>query len=216
MQLVKLINPADSPRHLHYVHQEEIIDLAPGQERVVLFDLVAAAFGHPKETDVPNNRARTDNYNRIRAQWGYQTGALDAAEDWETHRRPHFRVETLDGEFMPMILDDPLGIMPLPGDTEEHPLPVDPSVLLLQRTISEQQHQIETMQQLMGQFLAAQQPGVLPPTDASALDATNVSALPTPVDAGLAEDSPVTAADTTAGDTTTSVATAKPSRAKIN
>ncbi len=190
MQLVKIVNPSKpgdlNYRTLHMVHQEEVIDIEPGQSRIVPFDVAAAFFGHPKERDHGANRGRTDNYARIKFMWGYQSGALNADEDWAV-KCPPFRVETLDGDYMPMILDDPEGVKPLPGDAQPTVLPVDPSVALLQSTIQQQQAEIDKMQAMIQQHLS-----VLQPVAPVAAEEANTVVLPSaPVDEQLTADVPV-------------------------
>jgi len=190
MDIVKLINPADSPRPFHYVHQDQVIDLAPGESRVVDFDVCTAAFGHPKEQDFPNARNRTENFNRIRAQWGYQLGQPYAEEQWEQELRPCYRVETLEGEWIPMILDDPLGVKSLPDSLggRKEIIPQDPSVVLLRETIAQQQASIDQLSGMLQTLLAAQNQAATP-TPAGAVSQSDTE-LPPVVASTMTEDAP--------------------------
>lgn len=203
MQLVKIQNPStkgdSNYRTLHFVHQEETFDIEPGTERIVPIEIATAFFGHPKARDSGRDRDRTDTFNQVRFMWGYQSGAPDAAEQWEVIKPP-FRVVTLEGEYLPMVLDDPDGKLPLPGE-EATTLPDVSSAetALLRQAVAAQQAQIDQLMAAIASREVAANPGIVPdaPVDAPKLnpdgkaDPTN---LPQPAAAEKApkEDAPRT------------------------
>lgn len=189
MQLVKITNPSipgdSNYRTLHFTHQDEVFDIAPGDEVIVPIEIANAHFGYPTARDIGRDRDRTDTFNQIRFQWGYQLGALDAAEQWEVIKPP-FRVTTLQDEYLPMVLDDPDGIHPLPG--QEPALPADPNAMetgLLRAAVAQQQAQIDQLLAAIAQREVNNNPGVVPAapdapklnTDAP-LDPTNLPQAP--------------------------------------
>lgn len=104
--------------------------IKPGERQMMPFDTIASAFGHPNARNLSHkDRSREELYAQLRTYWGFHTGFDVETEDQktETHVRngtsswekkmPPFRVETVDGEYIPMVLDDPEGLHPLPDDT---------------------------------------------------------------------------------------------------
>lgn len=97
-------------------------EIKPGEHITTRFLSAVAAFGHPKEQNNGNRRDRTDVYRMLRGQWGFHEGFDSETADqvgeyssWEA-KRPSFKVTTLEGTYIPMILDDPDGKLPIPND----------------------------------------------------------------------------------------------------
>lgn len=182
-ELVKIHNPSipgdSNYRTLHFVHQDEVFDIEPGDERIVTIDIANAQFGYPTARDNGRDRDRTDTFNQMRFQWGYQLGALDAAEQWEI-LKPPFRVTTLQGEYLPMVLDDPQGIHPLPG--QEGVQLSDPNAAetaLLRQAVAQQQAQIDQLMAAIAQREVNNNPGIVPSDapklhDGGDIDPTNL------------------------------------------
>jgi hypothetical protein len=194
MDLCKISNPSQ-PGDTNYgdlrlPYQDDLIVIKPGEERILSFDVATAFFGHPGERNVGNRKDRTSTYDRIRFKWGYQVGQLDASERWE-QTRPPFRVTTMDGDWIPMVLDDPDGLLATPG-FESPDMPVENAdIAVLRSAIAEATARADKMEAMVASLLAAAQPGVnLPVTGSDTLDvapAGDDAALP-PV-----KDTPVTA-----------------------
>lgn len=167
MQLVKITNPSTPAdpnyRNLHFVHQDEVFDIAPGAEVIVPIEIATAHFGHPKARDNGRDRDRSDTFNQMRFQWGYQLGDIGAAEHWE-RIKPPFKVTTLDGEYLPMVLDDPDGKIPLPG--EDPGVLADPGAAetaILRQAVAAQQAQIDKLLEAIAQREVNNNPGIVPP-----------------------------------------------------
>lgn len=175
MQLVKITNPAKRDdanyRTLRLVHQEEVIEIAPGDERIVLFDVAAAFFGNPRAANVGNNRDRVDTFNNLRFMWGYQLGDIEAEAKWAV-QSPPFKVLTLEGEYLPMVLDDPDGLIPLPGETASaDDIPTNAESKVIREMMAQQQAQITRLEQMLADREVAANPGNVPvaPDDAPKL-----------------------------------------------
>lgn len=104
--------------------------IAPGERKMMPFDTIASAFGNPRARNLSHkDRSREELYQTLRVYWGFHIGFDVETEDEKTeiHQRngtsswelkcPRFRVETVDGQYVPMVLDDPEGQHPLPDDT---------------------------------------------------------------------------------------------------
>jgi len=164
-ELVKILNPSKKGdanyRDLTLVYQGQKYTIEPGGEVIVPIEVAAAFFGHPKARDTARDRARSDTYQQVRFQWGYQLGQPDAAELWE-EQTPPFRVTTLKDEWLPMVLDDPAGLEPLPGSDDTDLPPITAETAVLQRALAAQQAQIDQLTKLISDREVAENPGVLP------------------------------------------------------
>jgi hypothetical protein len=89
------------------------LELSAGQSKVLRWDQAAAVFGFPQARDEGKRKNRTDMHRQLRLMWGFHEGYDSETEalkgqysSWEA-KRPNFRVTTLDGAYIPMVLDDP-------------------------------------------------------------------------------------------------------------
>lgn len=107
----------------------QYIEIEPGTNQIVPFAIAAGTFGHPGERNEGKNRNRAELYRRLRVYFGWHEGFDPETEEerlaladahqrgsWEA-KKPPFKVTTLEGEWIPMILDDPEGRRPLPSST---------------------------------------------------------------------------------------------------
>lgn len=179
--LIRIKNTADEDGNpIHYFHQGEVVHIEPGEDTIVTMDVAAAMFGNPDLADDGRNNLRMMEFKRIKHQWGFQIGTPDSAIDWEM-RRPRFRCETLDGEYMPMVLDDPDAKLPLPG-MGPAPVPVDATVALLQQQLAAMQANQDKLMEMLSTRLAAENPGNVEPVVAT----VDSAALPAaPADSGV-------------------------------
>jgi hypothetical protein len=98
------------------------LELSAGQSKVLRWDQAAAVFGFPQARDEGKRKNRTDMHRQLRLMWGFHEGYDSETEalkgqysSWEA-KRPNFRVTTLDGAYIPMVLDDPEGLLPIPNE----------------------------------------------------------------------------------------------------
>jgi hypothetical protein len=103
-------------------------EIAPGEFRIMKLLDAACAFGNPVVINTAKERGRVHEYDRMRTQWGFHTG-YDTETDadllakpegdrygsWET-KGPKFKVTTMNDAWIPMVLDDPEGLHPLPDE----------------------------------------------------------------------------------------------------
>lgn len=154
---VYIENTGQTPLTIHMRGNRKLV-IQPGGKEIVDFATAAANFGHPKERDYPKNRARTEAYKLLRQFWGFHSGFDTETEaerpaghlysSWEA-KRPDFRVTTIDGQWIPMILDDPDGILPLPteGGALDHETAVSSGIpRVMEQTMAMMQKQIEALQ----------------------------------------------------------------------
>lgn len=158
------------------------ISIAPGDRELVTLETAANAFGHPGARNSDKMPTRDDEYKRLRTLWGFYVGFDTDTEAEQTHKdlgwrwwegpggkAPKFRVTTVDGVRIPMVLDDPYGDEPLPDDTGA----VDPdlaktsgNVAVMQRTIEMMVEKQAKQDQLIERLLAKLGGGTGDATDA--------------------------------------------------
>lgn len=207
--LVKIINTAPLKGKLSRdlvfnVSTDERIVLEPGAERIVRFDVAAAVFGHPLLRDNgPKDRARVAGYDQLRFYWGFHNGFdtetekerlanvnADYIGSWE-RKMPPFRVETLEGEWVPMVLDDPVGNEPLPGQAALPSISAtEANVAVLQAQLAQTQRQLEQLTALIvsqqgGTPLSAELSGLSDDDDLG--DGSDDATIPDPADGSGAE-----------------------------
>jgi hypothetical protein len=183
MQLCKIKNTAqpgdDNYFTIHLDFQANIYDIAPGEEVIVPFEVASSFFGHPDLFDDGRNNIRQMEYKRVRFYWGFNEARLDKLEHWK-RVKPPFKVTTLDDEYVPMVLDDPQGKLPRPGDETIVQPDANASIAVLEAAVRAQQQQIEQLTALIAAQAAAQNPGVIPAAPAS--DSTSLPSAPTDSD----------------------------------
>ena len=192
MDVVYISNPSKrgdaNHRDLVLNYQGEEIVIPPGEKKLVLLEVATAFFGHPGERDSSRSKDRSGTYDRLRFKWGYQLGQVGADEQWEVSYPP-FRVTTMEGEYLPMVLDDPLGKFPQPG-TPAVAEPVNSTdVALLRAAVAESQAQIEKLTVMLAASIAASNPGVVPAAVAKDGDNEN-DGIPAATDEGVTSDKP--------------------------
>lgn len=138
----------------------------PGDRKLMTFDVVASAFGHPAARDNGKDKGRTEMFRDLRTYWGWHEGFdTDLAADqlhrdmgWTSWQEkcPKFRVTTLEGAWIPMVLDDPEGIEPLPDENGV----ADPSVArasgnaaVMDRTLQAMQEKSDRQEALIEQLM---------------------------------------------------------------
>lgn len=163
-ELVNVINTGDTPLMLRV--DSKLIEVPVGKFRTVNFMQAAGWFGHPQARDDGRNNDRRTTYEMLRQFYGYYVG-YDTPDDW-AEKVPKFRVETLDGEYMPMVLDDPEGALPLPGEIASNGLTLDAqNIATLQAAAERQQAQIDQLLAIIAAKELAGAAGV-DPDDAAA------------------------------------------------
>jgi hypothetical protein len=142
--------------------------LAPGEKQIVPFEVATSTFGHPAEKNDPKNPNRSSEYRRLRGYFGFYEGFDTNTEEqllanpnrdpmassWEV-KKPPFKVTTLAGDHIPMILDDPDGVLPMPESVRGM---LSPEMALSQENVAEsalrtmltaQQEQIDELKKLL-------------------------------------------------------------------
>lgn len=186
--------------------------ILPGERQLFPFDVAASAFGHPMaRNEGQKNPARDEMHAQLRVYWGYCAGFDVETEDmvtetgrrmewssWEA-KRPQFRVTTMEGEYIPMVLDDPEGVEPLPDDEGI----ADPSVALasknqavLERTLTAMAQRQEKQDALIASLLQRLDAQGTPATDVD-LDDEPVPSSFGPASSSIDPAAPPVAADAT-------------------
>ena len=161
MELVQITNFGDTPVTFP---GNTPITVDPGATRIVQWEFACAQLGNPVHSSLTE---RQWEYVLVRTWWGYHDG-FDSPADWEA-KRPKVSVSTIEGVKIHMLIDDPAGEMPAPGELVPDNLPVDSAdTLLLQAQIARQQESINRLEALLVQLTA---PATidLDPKDANAL-----------------------------------------------
>lgn len=177
MDLVQITNTGESDITLP---GNQPVHIAAGQTRIVPWDVACAHLGNPVHTTVAE---RQWEYNLVRVQWGHHEG-FDSPEVWDT-KKPPLEVSTLDGVRVYMLIDDPAGEMPAPGELMPESLPsTSNDVLVLQAQIARQQEQMSRLEQMLVRMTQGATVD-LDPKDTNALATTdNAGADEATVDAG--------------------------------
>lgn len=133
-QLAYVVNIGDSPLEFPVPGYDKSgnqrkAHIKPGEKQLMPFDTIASAFGHPLARNLSHkDRSREELYQALQVYWGYHIGFDVETNDQLTEDKirqglsswdqkcPKFRVETVEGEWIPMVLDDPDGTAPLPDD----------------------------------------------------------------------------------------------------
>lgn len=185
MELVQITNFGDTPVTFP---GNQPVTVDAGATRIVQWDFACAQLGNPVHANLSE---RQWEYSLVRTWWGFHDG-FDSPADWDI-KRPKVSVSTLEGVKVYMLIDDPEGVQPSPGDLVPDNLPSDSAdTLLLQAQIARQQESINRLEQLLVQ-LTAPATVDLDPRDTNAL-ATVDSAQQTGQDADAST-------GTTTGDT---------------
>lgn len=201
IELVDVVNTGDVPLMLRV--DMKLIEIPVGKSRTVQFMQAAGWFGHPQARDDGRNNDRRSTYEMLRTFYGYYVG-YDTPETWE-EKIPKFRVQTLEGEYMPMVLDDPEGVLSLPGEIGVAAASLDAQdVAMIRAQVDRQQAMIEQLLAVIAAKELAGAAGVDPDDSAAgvraggsgtvitppAKDAVSTDKLPTPVEGAPTEDGP--------------------------
>lgn len=180
-ELVKVLNTGDTP--LSLVDDDRRIVIPVKGERIVRFEQAAGWFGHPQARNTSRVRDRWDTFDRLRTFYGYYSG-YDGPDEWEA-KCPKFRVETLEGVYLPMVLDDPAGELSLPGELGGDLSASDSTdVVTLREQVDRQQAQIEKLLSMIAAREIATTPGIAP------AEVVETDKLPTVADVAPTEDTP--------------------------
>lgn len=160
--------------------------IKPGDKALIKFEIAATTFGHPSAKDSDRERARTEMLRNLKTYWGWHEGFDTDTADMQRHRDDHgwtsweekcpkFRVTTLNGDWIPMVLDDPDGVEPLPqedGSLDAPTARASGNPAIMDRTLAAMQKQLADQSALIDRLLArpeASNGGValsdLPPLD---------------------------------------------------
>jgi hypothetical protein len=155
--------------------------IPPGEKEIFPFDIAAGTFGHPALRNDPKKRHRTEQYAMLRLYFGFSVG-FDVETDaelrgktpdigsWES-KCPPFKVTTLQGDYIPMILDDPEGVQPIPEDNgivSPDLARASGNTAVMERTLADMQRQIaELTAKLTEQAAPIIDDSALPPVPAN-------------------------------------------------
>ena len=149
-ELVKVTNTGDTTIEFR---GNERVAIKPGESAYRAWDWAKNWLGNPL-ISVADERDMA--YKLIRLQWGYMDGQ-HTAEDWEA-LRPSIRVETVgdNPEHIPMLIEDPENIMPMPGEIGHGVLDIaamdGANMAVLQAQIAKQAIAMDQMQALLIQL----------------------------------------------------------------
>lgn len=173
MDLVKITNTSDDRSVT--LPGSNPVTIEPGQTRIVTWEVACAQLGNPVQLSLAE---RQWEYSLVRAWWGYMDG-FDSNETWMLEKKPPLAVASLDDVPIFMLIDDPEGVKPAPGELMPDNLPGDSSdVLVLKAQIARQQEQMNKLEQLLTR-LAQPSTVDLDPKDSNALATVDAGQSPT-------------------------------------
>lgn len=138
--LVKLTNTGSTPVVFYGADK---VTLEAGKSKIVRWEFATNWLGNPEL----HGDIRKVRYDLARLQWGYEDG-IDTDDTWD-YKRPHIAVETLDGDPINMVLDDPTGALGFNGLSGSS-LDIDSNdTQVLRAQLAEQRARMERIEALL-------------------------------------------------------------------